>query len=864
MNFNVPLSGDIGYNRPVDSAPSVGSAVASFLSTAIKNIPEAKEPTNDERFASVMKAYQEKNPELRSTDTTIRNKAIINLAPQILSDFPEFAPEFNSWSNAMGAKIEAPFVERQEDARKTALIDWTTKDPEGSLAELDARNAATQNGVLNEQNYLLILENAKLAQDQRKLTIANLADKNVQATDALNTVKNDARNMANQYIAPYLDTLNKVLAGETIPLSQEMASATGFPEVRKENLEGFAQVARSIILNQIMGSLSSEFSANGIPFTTPTDEWVDSVMGPFDVAFTTRASEEVGTTKLIASLDELNAINRSREALAATNPGLLAAADLAKVIGGDAGQFFFQETMTKGVVDPDVGATIALLVSGNATGEQLTTYTQNMSTDDAKKQANATASLLNAGTTTGSELANSVTLFFETNNRGNNNAMLGVDTYNNALVKNAQGIVEQAAADPIFGAKVTENLSADIRKTLDTANEQVAKYGLRVEVENGFLVLSQRQPDGRWAAFKEGFQQALAGAALGGAPFSPEDLEGLKSLRSKWESLDKFAEIGSEIKDAFGMTQAPADSESSYRLPEEIKNDTAFIGKVQSVSNDLGINPNDLLRVIEFETNNTWSPSVQPINKDGEKLSSATGLIQFLESTAKGLGTTTEALSRMSRVEQMDYVARYLAPYKGRIKNFGDIYMAVHWPAGIGKDESYVMYRSGSKEYNANKSLDTNGDGTVTRGETIASVISRTGGGMAATPFTGEAQQFVDEAQADISTAMPPSAMPAAPQAATTETTQTAPEAATADMPEQVERPTTEGQQATSTNAEATVSREGQALIDSLGEVDKSFASAEELQAAVAAGELEAGDLIDVAGVQYIVRKDGSVRRVGQ
>jgi len=91
----------------------------------------------------------------------------------------------------------------------------------------------------------------------------------------------------------------------------------------------------------------------------------------------------------------------------------------------------------------------------------------------------------------------------------------------------------------------------------------------------------------------------------------------------------------------------------------------------------------------------------------------------------------------------MDYVAKYLAPYKGKIKNFGDLYMAVHWPAAIGKDEAYVMYEKGSKAYEANKNLDTNGDGTVSRGETIASVISRTGNGLMTTPYTAEAEKML-------------------------------------------------------------------------------------------------------------------------
>jgi hypothetical protein len=68
----------------------------------------------------------------------------------------------------------------------------------------------------------------------------------------------------------------------------------------------------------------------------------------------------------------------------------------------------------------------------------------------------------------------------------------------------------------------------------------------------------------------------------------------------------------------------------------------------------------------------------------------------------------------------MVYVGRYLAKYEGKIKNTGDIYMAVHWPRGVGESDDYVLYRKGSKAYRANSSLDKSNDGTVTRGEALS------------------------------------------------------------------------------------------------------------------------------------------------
>lgn len=167
-------------------------------------------------------------------------------------------------------------------------------------------------------------------------------------------------------------------------------------------------------------------------------------------------------------------------------------------------------------------------------------------------------------------------------------------------------------------------------------------------------------------------------------------------------------------------TTAPAKTNATqlpegitYDLPEDVQGDTEFLNAVDNTANMLGVTSDQLLAVMDFETIGSFSPS------EKSKTSSATGLIQFIESTAGDLGTSTEELAKMTRAEQMVYVDRYLSRFQGRIKNTGDIYMAVHWPRAVGKKDSYVMYRRGSDNYSANQSLDTNGDGTVTRGEAL-------------------------------------------------------------------------------------------------------------------------------------------------
>ena len=182
-------------------------------------------------------------------------------------------------------------------------------------------------------------------------------------------------------------------------------------------------------------------------------------------------------------------------------------------------------------------------------------------------------------------------------------------------------------------------------------------------------------------------------------------------------ALSTDEEVSAIVRDVQEAVVPPAIE--GINVPEEVRIDAPFLNEVNRVAEGIpGIDSTDLLRIIGFETIGSFSPS------EKSRTSSATGLIQFLEKTAKGLGTTTSELAAMSREEQMKFVEAYLKPYKNRIKNFGDLYMAIHYPRGIGKDDDYVLYRRGSDAYSANKSLDVSGDGTVTRREAIARASS--------------------------------------------------------------------------------------------------------------------------------------------
>ena len=126
-----------------------------------------------------------------------------------------------------------------------------------------------------------------------------------------------------------------------------------------------------------------------------------------------------------------------------------------------------------------------------------------------------------------------------------------------------------------------------------------------------------------------------------------------------------------------------------------------FTEKVNNICTELRIEANWLMFVMWFES----KLNPQAVNP----ISGATGLIQFMPSTARGLGATTAVLKRMSNVQQLDYVLAYLRPYKGRMKRWVDVYLAVFYPKAMGNPNFVItsdIVAKQNKIFDLNKDLD--------------------------------------------------------------------------------------------------------------------------------------------------------------
>ncbi len=124
---------------------------------------------------------------------------------------------------------------------------------------------------------------------------------------------------------------------------------------------------------------------------------------------------------------------------------------------------------------------------------------------------------------------------------------------------------------------------------------------------------------------------------------------------------------------------------SLFLIDKVPTNKEAFAAKVIKIATELGVNPDYLMACMYFETAGTFDPAIQ------NSTTKATGLIQFMPSTALGLGTTIQALAAMSNVQQLDYVRKYFLQFRSRLKTLGDVYLTIFYPAAVGKPSTYTF-----------------------------------------------------------------------------------------------------------------------------------------------------------------------------
>jgi len=184
------------------------------------------------------------------------------------------------------------------------------------------------------------------------------------------------------------------------------------------------------------------------------------------------------------------------------------------------------------------------------------------------------------------------------------------------------------------------------------------------------------------------------------------------------------------LKDGPAQVTPPGKSifTGEFVLPESVAKDKAFMDGIDRLAEKYQVSPVDILSVMAFETGGSFDPAQKNLAGSG-----ATGLIQFMPDTARGLGTTTQQLAGMTRAQQLKFVDKYFSNKGIQGGSLSDLYMGVLFPAAVGKPDSYILFGKNAaiprfrgmgprSAYVQNRGLDLNNDGSITKAEAAAKV----------------------------------------------------------------------------------------------------------------------------------------------
>jgi hypothetical protein len=206
-------------------------------------------------------------------------------------------------------------------------------------------------------------------------------------------------------------------------------------------------------------------------------------------------------------------------------------------------------------------------------------------------------------------------------------------------------------------------------------------------------------------------------------------------------ALDAIRDLIDQMQDRIGA-RPPADIPSAAPVPNVAvlqpvpenankpappmawgqKVSATFRARIWWMACTLRMDPNWIMACIAWESGESFSPSKKNMAGSG-----ATGLIQFMPSTAREMGTTTAALAAMTAEDQINWVYRYMKraiEVHGPLTTLEDTYMAILWPAAIGDPVSTPLWTKTGRPttYRQNAGLDSNTDGTITKFEAASHV----------------------------------------------------------------------------------------------------------------------------------------------
>ena len=270
----------------------------------------------------------------------------------------------------------------------------------------------------------------------------------------------------------------------------------------------------------------------------------------------------------------------------------------------------------------------------------------------------------------------------------------------NQQVKSAQIEVERVI-DQIVNSQIKNQLQAALSPSADSfVNQLISSTQSLLDQAASYAerVLGQKSVRIQFATTERSLQMELQDFArnVGGA--SDALLEFEKRLRDD-NSIGRLWSGKLPTENATVVTQSRTVNSSNGDDSSTGQSPDSFAGKTKQIANRLGIDPHALMTIMLFESAGTLNPKIQGPNVPGQ--GRGRGLIQFMPATARRLGTSDAELAGMTDIDQLDYVEKYFAQFKG---NFGagkleNLYAAVLAgnPLKVNASDGYTTARKGAK-----------------------------------------------------------------------------------------------------------------------------------------------------------------------
>jgi hypothetical protein len=869
------LNASVTPIRPVEQPSAIGAVSSLLKGSGFFDRTEPTKPTEGEAYETAWNKFLGEKERVLQPGDPGYSKWLRTTSVEFVAANPQFSGKVKSSLEAQGIAIQIDLETSQQDKRQALYTDWSSS-PVGMVTERNARQKATdKNGTFNPKIFESEMDKsfAKHISVQAELAqeTDNVASANNRKTLG-QTYWNKGRYFADEAIVGQVnvlaDLVEDVRDGSAI-ITPEMSEILGLPagKVTTENFSTLLTKYRPTLVQSIIANTANTLASTGnvdvsvLEENPPTEEWITAVMAPIDSVISAggnfdSAAEVVKNLKDIDMLTAYSNLTANQRAVIAVSE--LMPPELRSPIYELSVDVNWKDTANK----------LALEFTAEKAPEVIVEDVSSMSSSEASDAALFAAGALDTGSVKGPTLRSSVLTLFAGNNRVDASRDLGIETFA-ALSKNSAGINQEAAMDPSFRSAVVDNVLSDVTKSFKKAENLLKgqpNLAYTVDDKGNISIVPDVAPDPLTGQVDFNTMQALEGVAE-----QLNNSETVLTFTRKLTELDKLGGIGAEIKDAF-LTVNGLNMQAGETI-------SAGGGGGGSSSTVVGSTTSQLLD--KFEGGGDYNALLDFSNRAGGPFA-GTNVSEM----------TIGQLKNFADSDYADYSRKqlgYKATPMGRFQFVGSTLASVAERMGLPDDTVFTpevqndMFIFHAKEVMAGKSeagkraaLKSTWEGlrkatdaelnqmiAEIEGGTATFNISGSAGGSFRAGRPSDANTVAAQAgpavQRAVAAAGAPSTMAATTPAAPTEA---AAMEAVAALPEAM--PTLPANEGGTTQQTTTVDPEVQAAIQELSSTpDKTYTSDAEFLAAQEAGELEPGDSVVVDGSLYIIRKDGTAKRIG-